>query len=395
MQSASYKIIAIVSGLGMFLSTLDSGIMNLALMPLSQYFQVSAQTISLLIVIYTLILSLSILFFGILADYFGHLKCYRLGIIIFLSGSIFCALSNSFMLILMARLIQGLGASLIQATALALIVTNLSSEDKIKAMGIFTACISLGPLMGPGLGGIILSIFNWRFLFWLNLPICLIALILMKKIKDNKFRASKLSINFKFVLRGEIIISLIGIFTFGGATAIVFLLPAYFYLSILHEKTYIAGFLVLMTPLGSLISAKFFVLLKRYYTLKKLMIIGLTLMSLVLLLLLFINKNLSNIFILSFLFLYGFSGGLFQSSSYLYLSQQVAAIKQAKLSAVIRLVQNLGIALMSYLALSLLNQTNLINGIKEGFFIAFIFVLFSLFAILLYNKKFREPLNVI
>ena len=167
--------LAMIAGLGMFLSTLDSGIINVAIPGLIDAFNSKISTVIWTMTLYTLVLSASILFFGNLADRFGRLRIYKYGLIIFAISSLLCGASLSITQLIICRALQGVSAAMMQATALALITTRLEGKFLAKAMGVFGVLLSLGPTLGPVVGGLILSSIGWRWIFWINIPICLIG----------------------------------------------------------------------------------------------------------------------------------------------------------------------------------------------------------------------------
>ncbi len=153
-------ILALVAGVGMFLSTLDSGIINIALPSLMEAFQSNLSTIIWTVTLYTLILSASILLFGHLADRLGRMRIYVIGLILFAISSLMCGASTSVAMLIGMRGLQGLSAAMLQATAIAMVTTRLKDHSTIKAMGVMGTIISLGPLLGPPVGGFILSLLN-------------------------------------------------------------------------------------------------------------------------------------------------------------------------------------------------------------------------------------------
>lgn len=175
--------IAIVAGVGIFLSTLDSGIINIAIPTLQKQLNAQISTVIWTVTLYTLVLSATILLFGRLADRVGHLKIYALGLILFALSSLLCGAAANIWLLISFRALQGLSAAMMQVPVIALITTRLDTPNIAKATGILGMIIGLGPLMGPVLGGGILSTIGWRWTFWLNIPICLFGIIGCKKLQ--------------------------------------------------------------------------------------------------------------------------------------------------------------------------------------------------------------------
>ena len=177
---------ALIAGVGMFLSTLDSGIINIAIPTLFNTFKAPLTEVIWTITFYILMLAATILLFGRLAGRWGRLRIYVLGLILFALSSLLCGLANNVAWLIVFRGFQGISAAMLQATSIALITTRLSGATAAKALGIFGVFIGLGPTMRPVVGGLILSTLGWRWIFWLNIPICLLGLYGRKQLAPQK-----------------------------------------------------------------------------------------------------------------------------------------------------------------------------------------------------------------
>ncbi|WP_231035077.1 MFS transporter [Pectinatus frisingensis] len=171
------KWIVVVAGIGLLLSTLDTGIINVALPTLATAFHVNAASIAWTVTLYTLSIVGTIIIFGRLSDKFGHLKIYSLGLIVFTVFSVLCGFSQNILEIVGFRILQGIGASMLQATAVAIISTTVSEKHRDSAFGTLSALMGLDPVLGPSVGGAIISLCGWRWIFWINVPISIIGLI--------------------------------------------------------------------------------------------------------------------------------------------------------------------------------------------------------------------------
>jgi len=175
----------------MLLSTLDTGIINVALPFFQKEFNDSARLSALSVVSYTLSLSILILPFGYLSDQFGKLKISLIGLILFGLGSILCGTANNIFELILFRAIQGIGAAALQATSAALITTLVDRKFISNALGILGIMIGLGPVLGPSIGGLFLSMGLWRLIFWINVPFVVLGVacnyLLIKTISEKKF----------------------------------------------------------------------------------------------------------------------------------------------------------------------------------------------------------------
>lgn len=176
MSSNTEQLVIGVAGIGMFLSNLDSGIMNVALPSLQHQFHVPLTLISWTISVYLLALSSTIMIFGKLSDSYGRLKLFKLGLFVFAASSILCGLAFNTGSLILFRGLQGLGAALLQATAIALITTLIAEERQGRALGTLGSIMALGQTIGPTVSGLLLSAVGWRWIFWINLPLCAIGL---------------------------------------------------------------------------------------------------------------------------------------------------------------------------------------------------------------------------
>lgn len=171
------NLIILVACIGMFLSTLDTGIMNIALPFLTHHFETTNHIATISISAYTMTLAAVIMFFGVLSDKIGKLKVSLFGFIIFGLSSLLAGFSVNISTLIVFRIFQGIGAAGLQATSIAMIATFVNKERLHTAIGILGIAIGLGPVLGPTIGGLFLSLGDWRWIFWMNVPIVLISLL--------------------------------------------------------------------------------------------------------------------------------------------------------------------------------------------------------------------------
>lgn len=165
-----------------FMATLDSSIVNVALPEMSKHLSVSTEAIAWVVTSYLLVIVGTILVFGRLGDLKGKTRVFQLGIVIFTFGSLLCGISDSFIILIIARAIQGLGAAATMATNQGIITHVFPSNERGRALGISGTFVALGSLAGPPLGGVIVDALNWKFIFLINVPIGIIVYLLGIKI---------------------------------------------------------------------------------------------------------------------------------------------------------------------------------------------------------------------
>jgi EmrB/QacA subfamily drug resistance transporter len=114
-----------------------------------------------------------------LGDRFGRRRMFAAGIALFVLASIACALSTSILVLIAARSVQGAGAALVMPLAMAILSGAFAREERARALGIFGGVTGLALIIGPAIGGFLTEGFGWRWIFWINLPIGLIAIVLV------------------------------------------------------------------------------------------------------------------------------------------------------------------------------------------------------------------------
>lgn len=166
-------------GLGVFMSTLDVGIINVALPTLVQYFQTSFPRAQWAVLAYQLISSSLVLGATRLGDIWGKKYLYLGGLVLFTLSSLLCGMAPSIDWLIGFRAVQGLGALFISGLGLAIITEVFPSSERGRAVGIMGSVVSLGIALGPSVGGLLLGWADWRILFFINVPLGLIASLLV------------------------------------------------------------------------------------------------------------------------------------------------------------------------------------------------------------------------
>jgi EmrB/QacA subfamily drug resistance transporter len=168
--SRKWLVMAAV-GSGIFLSTIDGSIVNLALPTLVRDFGSPFALVEWVILAYLLTISTLLLSVGRLGDMVGKKPLYTAGFVIFTIGSMLCGIAPSIYWLIFFRVFQGLGAVTITALGLAILTESFPADERGKALGIGGAVVSVGIVVGPVLGGLILGAISWRWIFYVNLPV--------------------------------------------------------------------------------------------------------------------------------------------------------------------------------------------------------------------------------
>jgi EmrB/QacA subfamily drug resistance transporter len=170
-------LIAVGTGSGVFLTTAHVGSVIATLPVLSNSFAGgSATTGHSILTVYFLVLSALLLLFGRMSDARGARAIYLAGLCIFMVASTLCGLALSWRALMLFRACQGVGAAMLSATATAIVGKSLTAREKGGALGCQAGITYLGLIVGPILGGYLVSFLSWRFVFFVNVPIGLVAL---------------------------------------------------------------------------------------------------------------------------------------------------------------------------------------------------------------------------
>jgi EmrB/QacA subfamily drug resistance transporter len=174
-----------------FLATLDSSIVNIALPVMSKSLAVPLSSIEWVVAGYVMIICSTLLFFGRLGDIAGKSKVFSYGTLLFTIGTLLCGICNSFIPLVICRFIQGIGASAYMANNQGIITQLYPNEGRGKALGILAAAVALGTMTGSPLGGLIVSVLSWNFIFYIKVPIgaAIFALGLKHLPRDKKVSA--------------------------------------------------------------------------------------------------------------------------------------------------------------------------------------------------------------
>ncbi len=177
---------------GMFLWSFSAGIVNISLPTIAQYLDISTATVSWIIITHLLVLVGLLLFFGRLADYIGHKTIFMWGVFIFTLSSYMCGISNDFVNIIAYRILQGIGSAMLLSVSPAIISKSSSRKIRGRAFGYISLATTLGLSTGYLVGGIITEHTSWNWIFFLNIPIGIMVLLMaMKFMPKEEIESSK------------------------------------------------------------------------------------------------------------------------------------------------------------------------------------------------------------
>ena len=166
-------------GVSLFMSSIDGTIVNVALPTLTRDLSTDFATIQWIVLSYLLGLAVLMLSMGRLGDMVGKKRVFTIGLVVFVVGSVLCGLAPDVYWLIGFRFVQSVGAAMMMALGVAIVTETWPARERGMAIGISGGIISLGIVAGPVLGGIILQHLDWRWIFFVNIPVGIAALILV------------------------------------------------------------------------------------------------------------------------------------------------------------------------------------------------------------------------
>ena len=160
---------------------LDALVVTTALATIERELNAALDHLEWVVNAYLLAFAMLLMTGAALGDRFGRRRLFGLGIALFVAASIACALAGTITALIAARAVQGVGAALVMPTAMALLTQGFPREIRGRALGIFSGVTGLAVLSGPVIGGAIAAGIDWRWIFWLNLPIGAAVLLLGRR----------------------------------------------------------------------------------------------------------------------------------------------------------------------------------------------------------------------
>ena len=164
--------------LSMLLSSLGTSIANVGLPNLAQAFDASFGQVQWIVLAYLLAITTLIVSVGRLSDIAGRRRLFLIGIVLFTAASLLCGVAPTLWLLIAARVVQGLGAAIMMALSMAFVGETVPKEKTGSAMGLLGTMSAIGTALGPSLGGVLISRLGWPAIFFVNVPLGCLALLL-------------------------------------------------------------------------------------------------------------------------------------------------------------------------------------------------------------------------
>ncbi|MER6958668.1 MULTISPECIES: MFS transporter [unclassified Streptomyces] len=164
--------------MSLLIVSLDVTVLNVALPVMQQDLHATTAGLQWTIDAYTLVLASLLMLAGSTADRIGRKKVFMAGLVVFSIGSLLCSLAPNLDLLIAARMVQAVGGSMLNPVAMSIITNTFTApRERARAIGVWGAVVGISMAAGPLLGGLLVETVGWRSIFWLNLPVGLVALL--------------------------------------------------------------------------------------------------------------------------------------------------------------------------------------------------------------------------
>jgi EmrB/QacA subfamily drug resistance transporter len=181
----NYRVTALIVASALFMEQLDSTVLSTALPTMARYFDVSPSHMSIALTSYLLSLAVLIPASSHIADRFGARTVFSSAIVVFTLSSILCAQAQSLPMLVVARLLQGAGGAMMIPVGRLVLLRSVDRADLVSAMSWFLLPGLIGPILGPPVGGLIVTYLDWRWIFYINIPIGIVGVVLARVFIQN------------------------------------------------------------------------------------------------------------------------------------------------------------------------------------------------------------------
>ena len=199
----NFRTTALILASAMFMEQLDATVLATALPAMARSFDVSPGHMSIALTSYLLSLAILIPASGKVADRFGARTVFTAAMVVFVAGSVLCAQAPSLPFLVAARLLQGAGGAMMMPVGRLVLLRTVDKRDMVSAMGWLLVPALIGPILGPPVGGAIVTYLDWRWIFYINVPICILGIVLTQIFIPNMVEDRREPFDFKgFILSG-------------------------------------------------------------------------------------------------------------------------------------------------------------------------------------------------
>ncbi|OIV39810.1 MFS transporter [Flavobacterium johnsoniae] len=215
------KVLPIILATSIFMQMLDSTILNTSLPSIAKDLHESPLDMQNAIISYVLTLALFMPVSGFLSDKFGTKKVFIAALVLFSLGSLFCSLSQNLTHLVLARIVQGVGGSLMTPVGKLALIKTFPKNELLKAMNFAIIPALIGPVLGPLVGGYMVDYLSWHWIFLINIPFGLIGILLSLKYMPN-YKSKIIDFDLKgfFIFAGASLLLSISLELFGNTVRV-------------------------------------------------------------------------------------------------------------------------------------------------------------------------------
>ena len=180
--------VLLICSMSLLIVGLDVTIVNVALPKIGTEFHARLSGLQWTIDAYTLVLASLLMLSGSTADRLGRRRTFVIGLCVFALGSLLCSLAPNLAMLIVFRMVQAVGGSMLNPVAMSIITnTFINPKERAQAIGVWAAVVGLSMALGPVVGGLLVSGAGWRSIFWINLPVALAAIVLtLRYVPESK-----------------------------------------------------------------------------------------------------------------------------------------------------------------------------------------------------------------
>lgn len=240
-ESIRSNTVPLIIATALFMQTLDATVLSTALPVIAREFQTNPVHLKLAVTTYLLALAIFIPASGWVADRFGARNVFRLAMATFALGSLACGMSEGLTSLVAARILQGVGGAMMVPVGRLVILRTIPKSELVGAMAWLSVPALLGPVLGPPLGGFFTTYLDWRWIFWINIPIAAVGIMLSSVfIPDVKAEAPE-----PFDLKGFLLIGPgLALFLTGATVAGLGLIDTTYVVALIASGAVLIGFYV-------------------------------------------------------------------------------------------------------------------------------------------------------